>query len=120
MKKQLQRMIANGYMISVTPDVLYEMEIQRLVQQYPLQQMMVETDGPWPFEGPFQNKITHPSMMHQSMKAIADLKNVIGDVYKRYIDNTIELYQFNKKGAVNHCPFCIYQIDYHLKQEHLQ
>jgi TatD DNase family protein len=39
----------NGYFISVTPDVVYDEEIQLLVQRYPLEQMMIETDGPWPF-----------------------------------------------------------------------
>lgn len=99
-EKTIQRMIANGYMISITPDVLYEVEIQRLVQQYPLQQMMVETDGPWPFKGPFQNKITHPSMMHQSMKAIADLKQMsLETVYQTLNKNTIEFYQFKNEGC---------------------
>ena len=51
-KAVVERMIRNGYFISITPDVLYEDEIQELVRVYPLEQMMVETDGPWPFEGP--------------------------------------------------------------------
>ena len=97
MKKQLQRMIDNGYMISITPDVLYEKEIQKLVQQYPLEQMMVETDGPWPFEGPFQDKLTHPSMIHESIKIIADLKQMsLENVYQTLYRNTIEFYQFKK------------------------
>ena len=78
-------MIKNGYFISVTPDVCYEKEIQRLVHLYPLEQMMVETDGPWPFEGPFQSQITHPSMIHQSIKVIADIKKLPLKLFiKRY------------------------------------
>ncbi|MFK4998604.1 TatD family hydrolase [Bacillus sp. N9] len=49
----IERMIENGYHISITPDVLYEKEIRELVKKYPLEQMMVETDGPWQFEGKF-------------------------------------------------------------------
>ena len=68
-QKTITRMIENGYFISVTPDVCYEKEIRDLVSIYPLEKMMVETDGPWPFEGPFQGQITHPSMIHQSIQS---------------------------------------------------
>ncbi len=83
--KTVQRMAENGYYISVTPDVLYEEEIQRLVQAYPLQQMMVETDGPWPFEGPFAGKMTHPAMMRESIKTIAKIKKLSMDEVSQYV-----------------------------------
>ncbi|UKS29121.1 TatD family hydrolase [Paenibacillus sp. HWE-109] len=72
----VQRMIQAGYMISITPDVLYEEEIQTLVRQYPITQLMVETDGPWPFEGPFQGQETHPQMIHPVIEQIALLHGV--------------------------------------------
>ncbi|WP_391115863.1 TatD family hydrolase [Psychrobacillus sp. L3] len=87
--KTIQRMAENGYYISVTPDVLYEEEIQQLVQSYPLQQIMVETDGPWPFEGPFTGKMTHPSMMKESIKTIAEIKKLpIDEIYHHVLYNT--------------------------------
>ncbi|HZG72393.1 MAG TPA: TatD family hydrolase, partial [Chondromyces sp.] len=70
-KKTIERMMKNDWYISVTPDVLYEEEIQELARLYPVEQMMVETDGPWPFEGPFSGKMTHPIMIHQSIQEIA-------------------------------------------------
>lgn len=75
----VERMAGNGYFISITPDVVYEEEIQQLVQRYPLEQMMIETDGPWPFEGPFQGQMTHPNMMMESIKMIAKLKKRSND-----------------------------------------
>jgi TatD DNase family protein len=90
----IERMIHNGYLISVTPDVLYEVEIQELVKAYPLKQIMVETDGPWPFEGPFRGKQTHPAMIHSSIKQIAQLKNLtLGAVYDQLYQNTKNFYQ---------------------------
>ncbi|OCT14442.1 DNAase [Paenibacillus pectinilyticus] len=68
------RMIGAGYFISITPDVLYEEEIRTLVREYPLELMMVETDGPWPFEGPFAGEETHPRMVHAVIEQIAELK----------------------------------------------
>lgn len=75
-QKTIDRMIRNGYHISITPDVVYEQEIQQLVSVYPLELMMVETDGPWPFEGPFRGKMTHPNMMEESIRKIALLKKL--------------------------------------------
>ena len=75
-QKTIDRMIRNGYHISITPDVVYEQEIQQLVSIYPLELMMVETDGPWPFEGPFAGKMTHPNMMEESIRKIALLKKL--------------------------------------------
>ncbi|GIP35769.1 TatD family hydrolase [Paenibacillus sp. J2TS4] len=74
--KTTERMIRNGYYVSVTPDIVYEEEIWRLAARYPLEQMMVETDGPWPFEGPFQGKRTHPWMLAAVVDKLARLKRV--------------------------------------------
>lgn len=65
-----------GYFISVTPDVAYENEIQSLVKQYPLEQMMTETDGPWPFEGPYNGHATEPSMTRGVIADIAAIKGL--------------------------------------------
>ncbi|MDQ0195561.1 TatD family hydrolase [Paenibacillus wynnii] len=62
-EEAILRMIANGYYISFTPDILYEAEIQELAMRYPPELVMAETDGPWPFEGPFAGHSTHPSMI---------------------------------------------------------
>jgi TatD DNase family protein len=93
-KKTITRMIAHGYYISITPDVLYEEEIQQLVHIYPLEQMMVETDGPWPFKGPFLGKMTHPNMMMESICMIAKIKNIPKEkVFKIILQNTKGFYQ---------------------------
>ena len=89
----VDRMIENGYHISITPDVLYEEEIQQLVKSYPIDQMMVETDGPWRFDGEFSGKMTHPEMIHQSIPVIAALKeNELSYVYNTLYENTRKFY----------------------------
>jgi TatD DNase family protein len=94
--KTIARMMHNGYHISVTPDVVYETEIQQLVQTYPLEQIMVETDGPWPFEGPFHGKMTHPNMMEESIKIIAKLKSMpVEEVSKTVLNTTRLFYQID-------------------------
>lgn len=90
----IERMIHNGYYISLTPDLLYEQEIQLLASQYPLTQIMVETDGPWPFEGPFEGEMTHPKMIHETVKALAQLKSCsVNETYQQLLKNTKHFYK---------------------------
>ncbi|KAF9135072.1 hypothetical protein BGX30_011676 [Mortierella sp. GBA39] len=58
----VRRMADSGYYVSFTPDIANEAEIQELARRYPASQVMTETDGPWPFEGPFAGQMTHPRM----------------------------------------------------------
>lgn len=93
-EQTIQRMIRSGYYISITPDVLYEEKIRKLVEVYPLDFMMVETDGPWSFEKMFKGKMTHPWMCHQSIREIATIKNLpIQNVYERVLQATKEFYR---------------------------
>lgn len=75
-EETVRRMAANGYMISITPDVCYEEEIRELVRLYPLELMMTETDGPWPFEGEFAGLPTAPGMVRRVAEEIAGIKGV--------------------------------------------
>lgn len=92
----IKKMIDNQYYISITPDILYKERTKKLVKEYPLSLIMVETDGPWPFEGPFNNELTHPKMVHQSISEIALLKQMdIDSVYIQLYRNTVEFYSLN-------------------------
>ena len=91
------RMIENGYYISVTPDIVYKEKIKQLVEAYPLEQTMIETDGPWPFEGPFTGKMTHPNMMTESIREISKIKKLsFGEVSDRLWRNTISFYDLEE------------------------
>lgn len=75
----IDRMIASGYYVSITPDVAYESEIIELVERYPLEQLMAETDGPWPFEGPYSGHKTIPEMARYAAADIARLKGMAAE-----------------------------------------
>jgi len=90
----VKRLIKNGYMISITPDCLYESEIQKIICQYPLESMMIETDGPWPFEGPFTEQRTEPKMMAHSVQKIAQLKQLSTEETRQVLyENTKKFYR---------------------------
>jgi len=91
--KTLQHMAENGYFISFTPDLIYEEEIQTIARNYPLEQVMLETDGPWPFEGPFLGEMTHPKMIHTSAHKLAEIKKRdLKEVYQQILRNTERFY----------------------------
>lgn len=92
----IDKMIRGGYYISVTPDIIYESDIQRVVERYPLDLMMVETDGPWPFQGPFEKQMTEPAMIHQTIAKIAEIKRIeTGRVYQTLYQNTRHFYRLD-------------------------
>ncbi|NBC69103.1 TatD family deoxyribonuclease [Paenibacillus sacheonensis] len=92
-EETIRRMAANGYSISVTPDVCYEEEIRALVRQYPIALMMTETDGPWPFEGPFAGLPTIPGMVRRVAEAIAEIKGLpLQAAEEQLLDNAKRFY----------------------------
>lgn len=93
-QKTLERMKANGYYISFTPDITYKKEIQNIAENFPLSKVMVETDGPWQFKGPFHNQMTNPNMIHESMRVIASIKQVnLQEAYGQIYQNTKDFYK---------------------------
>lgn len=89
----VRRMADAGYYVSFTPDLLYEQEIQELARLYPADQVMTETDGPWPFEGPFDGQTTHPRMTADVASAWADIQGLsIPDARRILYDNARRLY----------------------------
>ena len=91
-EEAIVRMIHNGYFISITPDCVYEAEIQALIKRYPLELMMVETDGPWPFEGPFEKARTSPYMMAKTIDVIASLKEVTVQEAAKTVTRNTEIF----------------------------
>lgn len=90
----VERMIRSGHYISITPDVAYEDEIRELVKRYPLEQMMVETDGPWPFEGPYEGKPTAPPLVHDVCAHIAAIKQLPEQIVReQLLHNTQKFYK---------------------------
>jgi TatD DNase family protein len=94
-------MIDNGYIISFTPDILYEQEIQQLAAIYPLSQIMVETDGPWSFEGPFSGKMTHPRMLIDNIHKLAEIKGLNPQSVAEIIrQNTLTFYKIMENDGL--------------------
>jgi TatD DNase family protein len=66
--------IEAGYFISLTPEVAYRDRDRELAMLVPFAQLMVETDGPSPFGGPFEGKPTEPAFIPEVVAAIAKIR----------------------------------------------
>lgn len=74
--------------------MFYMKKIQTIVKQYPLEQMRVGTEGPWPFEDKFTNQMTLSKMIHDSVAKIAELKDVtLFDSYRAFYKNMVQFYK---------------------------
>ena len=63
-----------GYFVSLTPEVAYRERDQELARWLPLDRMLVETDGPWPYGGQFAGRLTEPAMIKEAVAAIAHIR----------------------------------------------
>lgn len=90
---QVERIVQSGWLISFTPDITYEANIQGIAELVPLEQMMAETDGPWPFEGAFKGRMTEPSMVPDVVAKIAEIKRVSeSEAVQTILNNTRKFY----------------------------
>lgn len=98
-ERTTRRIAANGWFISLTPDVLYEEEIRKLAAGFPITQLMAETDGPWPYEGKFAGRMTVPSMTRDVVEEIARIRGMeAGEVARTVFANTVRFYGMDGPG----------------------
>lgn len=89
-------LVRRGYMVSITPDALYEPYTKGLITQVPITQMMVETDGPWPYEEQFSNQLTTPKMVKKTCEVIAELKQLdVKVVVNQLYENSKKYYNID-------------------------
>lgn len=89
----VKKIVDAGYFISLTPEVCYRKRDEILVEETPLEQLLLETDGPWPFEGPFKHKQTTPIFLQKSVKKLAELTGETVQQVKQHVyRNTLTLY----------------------------
>lgn len=69
-----QAIVEAGYYISVTPETCYRTRDRDLVADVPLANLVIETDGPWPYEGEFAGRPTEPTFLSRVVDAIASIK----------------------------------------------
>ncbi|WP_373820344.1 TatD family hydrolase [Glaesserella sp.] len=72
--KWLGELLKTPYFVSVNPDVLTNPKVQRVVECFPLERIMIETDGPWRHEGFDVTDIS--GQLKAVIRKIAEIKGV--------------------------------------------
>ena len=82
-----------GYFVSVTPEVVYRDRDRGLVEQVPLESLLVETDAPWRYRGEFEGFPSGPWLAARVAEEIAKIKRLpVDDVMFALSSNTCRLF----------------------------
>jgi len=65
-----------GYLISVGPEVVYRERDRELVEFVPLDALLVESDGPWPYRGEFEGMASGPWLAGRVAEEVAKIKRL--------------------------------------------
>ena len=68
-----------GYLISVTPDVVYRTRDREMVETVPIESLLVESDAPWPYQGEFENVTSGPWLVARVAEEVAKIKRLPAD-----------------------------------------
>jgi TatD DNase family protein len=68
-----------GYLISVTPDVVYRARDREMVEAVPIESLVVESDAPWPYQGEFENVTSGPWLVARVAEEVAKIKRLPAD-----------------------------------------
>jgi len=67
--------VAAGYFVSVTPEVVYRERDRDLVERVPLESLLVESDAPWQYGGEFTALPSGPWLVARAAEEVAKLKH---------------------------------------------
>jgi TatD DNase family protein len=86
--------VERGYYISVTPEVCYRQRDRELVAAVPLANLVLETDGPWPYGGEFEGHLTEPTFLRRLLQEVAAIHDVASDEAEEIVaENVMRLFQ---------------------------
>ncbi|MGV2875739.1 TatD family hydrolase [Macrococcus capreoli] len=87
----MKRMLNTNYMVSVTPDILWNPKTRKVVSTFPIHRIMIETDGPWPHDG-FEPHHIH-AQLSAIIKEIAQIKSLSFETVRQTVTyNTKRFY----------------------------
>lgn len=81
-----------GYFVSVTPELVYRDRDRDLVEAVPLESLLVESDGPWPYKGEFSGLESGPWLVGRVAEEVAKIKRLpVEETMYRLSVNTCQL-----------------------------
>src|SRR6266545_1018791 len=82
-----------GYLVSVTPEVVYRERDRELVEAVPVESPPVESDGPWPYQGEVAGMPSGPWLVSRVAEEVAKIKGLpVDEVTYQISANTCQLF----------------------------
>ena len=82
-----------GYLVSVGPEVVYRERDRELVAMVGLESLLVESDGPWPYQGEFEGMASGPWLAARVAEEVAKIKRLpVDDVMYQLSQNACQLF----------------------------
>lgn len=89
-RKVLERVLENGWMVSINTLILRSKDVRKIARDLPLDRIMLETDSPW--LGPEGERNT-PLAARQVAEKISEIKKLeFGKVWKAGLDNPVRFF----------------------------
>ncbi|WP_216828373.1 TatD family hydrolase [Alkalihalobacterium elongatum] len=90
----VKRIVAAGHFISVTPEICYRERDQKLAKMVPITQLLIETDGPWSYNGPFEGTETTPLLLNDILNKLKEIKGgPFSQIVQQTVSNTKKIYR---------------------------
>lgn len=71
-----REIVEAGYLVSVTPDLIYRERDREMVETVPIESLLVESDAPWPYQGEFENVTSGPWLVSRVAEEVAKIKRL--------------------------------------------
>jgi TatD DNase family protein len=65
-----------GYLVSVTPDLVYRDRDREMVERVPIESLLVESDAPWQYQGEFETVTSGPWLVARVAEEVAKIKRL--------------------------------------------
>jgi len=83
-----------GYLVSVTPEIVYRARDRELVAAVPLESLLVESDAPWDYRGEFEGLASGPWFASRVAEEVAKIKQLPAeDVRHQLASNACRLFE---------------------------
>jgi TatD DNase family protein len=74
-----REIVEAGFLVSVTPDLVYRARDREMVEAVPIESLIVESDAPWPYQGEFENVTSGPWLVSRVAEEVAKVKRLPAD-----------------------------------------
>jgi TatD DNase family protein len=88
-----REIVGSGYLVSVTPEIVYRERDRELVAAVPFESLLVESDAPWRYRGEFEGASSGPWLAGRVAEEIAKIKRLpVEDVMFQLSGNACRLF----------------------------